>query len=171
MADAFSSRPIELAVYTGSVLLRGSVILPYRRVIDLLNSEDREYISIERATIAPVVHPAQVTGPGTNATVLRRDRVALAGLTAEQSAPLPDDTTAQRAVRAPCLGFLGAYVFHAHFQLMRGQRLIDVMEAQRSDFILFYDATLYLAERPDLPPHQHAGLVVNRHMLDILYLL
>ena len=171
MADVFTNKPIELAIYTDSVLLRGSVILPYRRVIDLLNSEDREYISIERATIAPVVHPGQVTGPGTNATVLRRDRVALAGLNAEQAAPLPDDTTAQRAVREPCLGFLGGYVFHAHCQLMRGQRLIDVMESQRSDFFLVYETTLYVAARPDLPPQSYAGLVVNRHMLDILYLL
>ena len=171
MADMFTNKPIELAIYTESVLLRGSVMLPYRRVIDLLNSEDREYIGVEHATIAPVVHPNQVTGPGTNATILRRDRVALAGLNAEQSAPLPDDTTAQRAVREPCLGFLGGYVFHARFPLMRGQRLIDVMESQHSDFILVYEATLYVAARPDLPAPQYAGLVVNRHMLDILYLL
>jgi hypothetical protein len=45
------------------------------------------------------------------------------------------------------------------------------MEAQRSDFMIFYDADVYLAERPEHPPQHYGGLVVNREALEILYLL
>jgi hypothetical protein len=170
MADMFSNT-IELAVYTNHVLVQGSVALPYRRVIDLLNSEDREYISIDRATVTPLALTNQVTGPNSNPTVLHRRQVVLAGLTSEQSAPLPDDTTAQRSVRTPCLGFVGPFVFHGHVQMLRGQRLLDMLETQHSDFLLFYDVAIYLIDRPDVPAHPHAGLIVNQRMLDVLYLL
>ena len=171
MADAFTNKPIDLTIYTDRVVLRGSVVLPYRRVLDLLNSEDREYINIDRATVAPFV--ARTSKPAR--TARRRCCGECAWCwpgwmpTRRRHCPMirqPSDRSA-----SPCLGFVGPYVFRGYFLLMRGQRLIDMLEAQRSDFILFNDVALYQTERPDLPPHQHAGLVVDRAMLDILYLL
>jgi hypothetical protein len=167
--DVFTS--IDLTAYTDGMMIHGTVKLPYRRVVDLLNSQDREYLSIEQATATPLVLPSQVTGPNANATVVRRDRVILAGMDREGAAPLADDSTARRMAPAACLGFIGAFVFHAHLPMLPNQRLVDVMEVQRDDFMLFYDATLYLAERPELPPRAHAGIAVNRHYLDALYLL
>jgi hypothetical protein len=171
MADPFAANRIELAVYTNEILVRGSVALPYRRVLDLLNSEDREYISIDGATISPLVLIGEATGPNTKATVIRRTNIILAGVSKEQAAPAADDVSFQRSVLTPCLGFIGAFAFNAHLPLLPGQRLLELMETQRSDFLMFYEADIYLAERPEHPPQHYGGLVVNRAALNILYLL
>jgi hypothetical protein len=171
MTDTFALARIELAAFTDRVVVRGSVALPYRRVIDLLNSTDREYISIDGATVGPLVLIGEVTGPNAKTPVIRRTRIILAGVSAEQAAPPADDVSFQRSVLTPCLGFIGAFVFNAHVPLLPGQRVLELMEAQRSDFLLFYDADVYLAERPEHPPQHYGGLVVNREALEILYLL
>ena len=171
MADTFATNRIELAAYTDRVLVRGTVALPYRRVIDLLNSADREYISIDGATISPLVLSGEATGPNAQATVIRRTRIILAGISAEQATPAADDVSFQRSVLTPCLGFAGAFVFNARLPLLPTQRVLELMEAQRSDFMIFYEADVYLAEHPDQPPAHYGGLVVNREMLEVLYLL
>ncbi len=171
MADAFAPNRIDFAAYTNQVVARGTVVLPYRRVIDLLNSADREYISIDGATVGPLVLIGEATGPNAQATVIRRTRIVLAGVSKEQAAPAADDVSFQRSVLTPCLGFIGAFVFNGHIPLLPGQRLLELMETQRSDFMLFYDADIYLAERPEHPPEHYGGLVVNREMLEVLYLL
>jgi hypothetical protein len=171
MADTFMSNRIELAAYTNQVVVRGSVALPYRRVIDLLNSADREYISIDGATVSPLVLIGEATGPNGQATVIRRTRIILAGISKEQAAPAADDVSFQRSIMTPCLGFIGAFAFNAHLPLLPGQRVLELMEAQRSDFMLVYDADVYLAEHPDHPPQHYGGLIVNREALEILYLL
>ena len=51
-------------------------------MIDLLNSADREYISIDGATISPLVLTGEATGPNAQATVIRRTRIILAGISA-----------------------------------------------------------------------------------------
>jgi len=171
MADTFAANRIEVAAYTDRVLVRGTVALPYRRMIDLLNSADREYISIDGATISPLVLIGEATGPNAQATVMRRTRIVLAGISPEQAAPPADDAGFHRAVLTPCLGFIGAFVFNARLPLLPGQRVLELMEAQRSEFMLFYEADVYLAERPEHPPAHYGGLVVNHEMLDVLYLL
>jgi hypothetical protein len=37
--------------------------------------------------------------------------------------------------------------------------------------MIFYEADVYLAEHPDHSPTHYGGLVVNREMLEALYLL
>jgi hypothetical protein len=171
MTDTFTANRIELAAYTDRVVVRGTVALPYRRVIDLLNSADREYISIDGATISPLVLTGEATGPNAQATVIRRTRIILAGISAEQAAPAADDVSFQRSVLTSCLGFIGAFVFNARLPLLPTQRVLELMEAQRSDFMIFYEADVYLAEHPDHSPTHYGGLVVNREMLEVLYLL
>jgi hypothetical protein len=171
MTDTFTANRIELAAYTDRVVVRGTVALPYRRVIDLLNSADREYISIDGATISPLVLTGEATGPNAQATVIRRTRIILAGISAEQAAPAADDVSFQRSVLTSCLGFIGAFVFNARLPLLPTQRVLELMEAQRSDFMIFYEADVYLAEHPDHSPTHYGGLVVNREMLEALYLL
>jgi hypothetical protein len=170
MTDTFTANRIELAAYTDRVVVRGTVALPYRRVIDLLNSADREYISIDGATISPLVLTGEATGPNAQATVIRRTRIILAGISAEQAAPAADDVSFQRSVLTSCLGFIGAFVFNARLPLLPTQRVLELMEAQRSDFMIFYEADVYLAEHPDHSPTHYGGLVVNRQMLEALYL-
>jgi hypothetical protein len=171
MTDTFTANRIELAAYTDRVVVRGTVALPYRRVIDLLNSADREYISIDGATISPLVLTGEATCPNAQATVIRRTRIILAGISAEQAAPAADDVSFQRSVLTSCLGFIGAFVFNARLPLLPTQRVLELMEAQRSDFMIFYEADVYLAEHPDHSPTHYGGLVVNREMLEVLYLL
>src|SRR3954468_5061115 len=108
MADAFAPNRIEFAAYTNQVVARGTVSLPYRRVVDLLNSADREYISIDGATVGPLVLIGEATGPNAQATVIRRTRIVIAGVSSEQAAPAADDVSFQRSILTPCLGFIGA---------------------------------------------------------------
>ena len=127
MADTFAANRIDLAAYTDRVLVRGTILLPYRRVIDLVNSADREYLSIDGATVSPLVLIGEATGPNPNTTVIRRTRIILAGVSQEQAAPAADDVSFQRSVLTPCLGFIGAFVFNARLPLLPSQRVLELM--------------------------------------------
>ncbi|MDQ2807003.1 MAG: hypothetical protein M3Z04_08860 [Chloroflexota bacterium] len=161
-----------LEIYTTSLMVRGTISLPFRRATEILNSADREFISLDAALIAPLAHPAQVSGPHSNTTLIRRMGIYYTATftdPAQARAPTLEFAGVQKRPVA-CYGFLGGFVFHAHLHMRPGSTLLDVLETGKETFLPLTQATVYLVAHPDLPPRQHEVMIINRAYLDVMYL-
>ena len=161
-----------LEIYTDRLLIQGSVSLPFRRATEIMNNADRDFLTIDGARIAPLVQPAQMSGPHAVPTLVRRLQVCYVATATEpgQSKPTGQEFAGVHKVPTPCYGFVGPFVFHAHLHLRPGSQLFEVLETGQEQFIPLTGATVYLIERPDIPPRQHEVIILNRGRLDAIYL-
>lgn len=161
-----------LEIYTASLMVKGTITLPFRRATEILNSADREFIGLDAALIAPLAHPAQVSGPHSSSTLIRRLGIYYAATFTDPAQARPPTLEFAGVQKRPiaCYGFLGGFVFHAHLHMRPGSTLLDVLETGQESFVPLTQATVYLVDHPDLPPRQHEVMIINRAYLDVMYL-
>jgi hypothetical protein len=172
MLPSSGGRSHSLEIYTDRLRIEGTSALPYNRVTDILNTADREFLALDGATVAPLLNPAQASGPNRTTTLLRRLEARYVATTHDRGAPRPVTGEFAHIHKTPvaCYGFLGPFVFHAQLHMRPGAALQDIMEAGGQVFIPLTNATVRLIERPDVPARQHAVIIVNRGFLDMIYL-
>ncbi|HMA36381.1 MAG TPA: hypothetical protein VKY74_18135 [Chloroflexia bacterium] len=164
------THPIEL--FTEHVVVQGTVTLPFRRVTEILNSAERDFVTVDGGTIAPLVHPAQLSGPNRVPTLVRRVQIRYAATYTDPHRVKPPgvEFAAVQKVPTACYGFLGPFVFHAHLHMRAGSVLFDFLQLGGDQFLPLTQATVYLVDHPDLPPRQHEVIIINRLFLDVMYL-
>ncbi len=161
-----------LEIYTESLLVKGTVLLPFRRATEILNSADREFIGLNEALITPLAQSTQVSGPHPGTTLIRRLGIRYAATFTDATqarSPTVEFAGVQKRPTA-CYGFLGGFVFHAHLHMRPGSTLLDVLETGRESFLPLTQATVYLVAQLDVPPRQHEVIIINRAYLDVMYL-
>ncbi|HUS13769.1 MAG TPA: hypothetical protein VM536_02020 [Chloroflexia bacterium] len=167
-----TSQTHPLEIHTDQILIQGTVTLPFRRVTEIMNSADRDFLSIDRAMIAPLVDLSQVSRPNAPTTVVRRMQVRYVATYTDltRARPAGVEFVGVQKVPTACYGFLGPFVFHAYLHMRPGTSLLEVLETGAEDFIPFTRATVYLVARPDAAPRQHEVIIINRRFLDAAYL-
>jgi hypothetical protein len=169
-ASASQTHPLE--IHTDQILIEGTVTLPFRRVTEIMNSADRDFLSIDGARIAPLVNLSQVSRSTAPVTLVRRLQVRYVATYTDPARVRPPGAEFSGVQKVPtaCYGFLGPFVFHAHLYMRPGTSLMEVLETGAEQFVPLTRATVYLASRPDLPPRQHEVIIINREFLDAIYL-
>jgi hypothetical protein len=133
MSDIYTHR---IEIYTASLLIAGSYDLTiYRRVSDAINGEQRRYIPLRDATIAPLERPQQVQ----RVPSLLVDRgEALLVATLAEAAP-PDDYPREEQLRgvAPIttMLFTAAFVVRATLHTRPDMPLAEALERITDDFV------------------------------------
>ncbi len=163
--------PVEL--YTDQLVVQGSLALPFRRVTEIVNSPERDYLSVDGATVTPLLLPHQAGGPNAAPVLVRRTQVRFIATYTDpsQSRATGGEFAAVHKVPMPCYGFLGPFVFHAHLHIRPGNPLLEVLELGSEPFLPLTQATVYQIAHPEIPPRQHEVIIINRTFLDVIYLV
>jgi hypothetical protein len=133
MSDIYTHR---IEIYTASLLIVGAYDLTiYRRVSDAINGEQRRYIPLRDATIAPLERPQQVQ----RVPSLLVDRgEALLVATLVEATP-PEDYPREEQLRgvAPIttMLFTAAFVVRATLHTRPDMPLAEALERMTDDFV------------------------------------
>lgn len=133
MSDIYTH---HIEIYTSSLLIAGAYDLTiYRRVSDAINGEQRQYIPLREATIAPLERPQQLQRVP-HLLVARCE--ALLVTTLSEAAP-PSDYPRGEQVRGvvpvPVMFFTSAFVVRAMFHKRPDFTLGEAIERVTDDFV------------------------------------
>jgi len=133
MSDIYRHR---IEIYTASLLIAGSYDLAiYRRVSDAINGEQRRYIPLRDATIAPLTLPQQVQRVP-NLLVDRGEALLVATL-AEAAPPedYPREEQLRGVVPITTMLFTAAFVVRATLHTRPDMPLAEAFERITDDFV------------------------------------
>jgi hypothetical protein len=133
MSDIYTHR---IEIYTASLVIAGAYDLTiYRRVSDAINGEQRQYIPLRDATIAPLERPQQIQ----RVPSLLADRAkALLVATIEEATPpadYPRDEQMRGVVPVVAMFFTSAFVVRATFHKRPDLTLPEAIERISDDFV------------------------------------
>jgi len=151
MSDIYTHR---IEIYTASLLIAGAYDLAiYRRVSDAINGEQRQYIPLREATIAPLERPQQAQ----RVPNLLVDRAkALLVATIQEAAP-PEDYPRGEQLRGvvpiAAMFFTSAFVVRATFHKRPDLTLPEAIERITDDFVPLRNIQVYplMSGFPPLP--------------------
>jgi hypothetical protein len=133
MSDIYTHR---IEIYTASLVIAGAYDLTiYRRVSDAINGEQRQYIPLRDATIAPLERPQQAQRV---ASLLTDRAKALLVATIEEATPPPDyprDEQMRGVVPIVAMFFTSAFVVRATFHKRPDLTLPEAIERITDDFV------------------------------------
>lgn len=133
MSDIFTHR---IEIYTTSLIISGAYDLAiYRRVSDAINGEQRQYISLRDASIAPLERPQQAQ----HVPHLLVDRAkALLIATLQEAAPpadYPREEQLRGVVPVTAMIFTSAFVVRATLHKRPDLTLHETIERFTDDFV------------------------------------
>ena len=133
MTDTFTHR---IEIYTSSLVIAGAYDLPiYRRVSDAINGEQRRYIPLRDASIAPLERAAQVQRVP-HLLFDRQDAVLVA--TVEEAVPpenYPHEEQLRGVVPVAAMLFTSAFVVRGTFYKRPDLTLTEMLERVTDDFV------------------------------------
>jgi hypothetical protein len=133
MSDIYTHR---IEIYTASLLIAGAYDLTiYRRVSDAINGEQRRYIPLRDATIAPLERPQQ-TQRVPNLLADRGEALLVATI-AEAAPPndYPRDEQLRGVVPITTMLFTSAFVVRATLHTRPNMPLAEALERITDDFV------------------------------------
>ncbi|HWQ13433.1 MAG TPA: hypothetical protein VNL77_11560 [Roseiflexaceae bacterium] len=141
MSEAFTH---HIEVYTTSLVIAGAYDLPlYRRVSDAINGEQRRYIPLRAATIAPLARQQQ---PQSVPELLVDRAEALLVATLAEAAPPPDyprEEQIRGVAPVTAMFFTEAFVVRGTFYRRPNHSLIQALEWTTDDFLPLRHVQLY----------------------------
>jgi len=172
--------PIEhkVELYTDNILIQGTVVASLRRITDLLNQSEVDFLAVHGATITALGQaPSQkVTDSPVMVGRSRIHCVVDASPQPQHPQPRLMQTTGSIGGREayvrkevyPCYVVTGTYAIYGQCHLHPGTTLENVFRGV-DNFIPITKATIYMIARPNMP-WQRDVVIVNRRMLAAMYL-
>jgi hypothetical protein len=141
MTESYTHR---IEIFTASLLITGDYELPiYRRVSDAFNGEQRRYIPLQNATIAPLVR-AQQPQPAPSLLLDRTEALLVA--TIAEATP-PEDYQREEQLRGvvpiTAMFFTEAFVVRGTFHRRPNQTLTEAFERFTEDFLPLSHVQIY----------------------------
>ena len=133
MTDIYTHR---IEVYTTSLVIAGAYDLSiYRRVSDAINGEQRRYIPLRDATIAPLERPQQVQR--VPSLLVDRGEALLVATLAEAAPPedYPREEQLRGVVPITTMLFTAAFVVRATLHTRPDMPLAEALERITDDFV------------------------------------
>ncbi|GAB4109050.1 MAG: hypothetical protein OHK0022_61440 [Roseiflexaceae bacterium] len=133
MSDVFTHR---VEIYTANLVLTGSYDMAiYRRMTDAINGEQRRYVPLRDATVAPLERPQQAQRVP-QLLVDREDIMLVAAL--DEATPPPDylpPEPTRGVVPISVMIFTGAFVMRATLHKRPDFSLADALDRQTNDYL------------------------------------
>ncbi|MBK9714024.1 MAG: hypothetical protein IPO81_22385 [Kouleothrix sp.] len=141
MSDLYTHR---IEIYTSSLIISGSYDLPiYRRVSDAINGEQRRYLPLRDATIAPLERAQQIQRV---ASLLADRGEALLIATLAEAAPpesYPREEQLRGVVPITAMLFTSAFVVRATMHKRPDLSLTETLERITDDFVPLRNVQLF----------------------------
>ena len=167
----------KLELYTQHLIVSGTVKTSFKRISDVLNKGDNQFLKVEDALITPFGKPPTqkpVAGPVMVSLdhlhfvveALRKKQAV------QQTARTSDDLEVRSAYvqkdHHPCFAITGTYAIYGFCYLQPGSTLDSLLRG-RNTYVPITKATLYLVGDSE-SSWERDLVVINRNMISAMYL-
>lgn len=161
----------QIEIYTSTLLISGAYDLPiYRRVSDAINGEQRRYLSLRNATLAPLERPTQAQRVP-NLLVDRHEMLLVATL--QEATPPPEYVREEQVRGVKAVGtmlFTESFVVRATIHQRPDLSLAASLERFTDPFVPLRDVQVHPLYS-SFPPLNRAFAVLARSRIVALYQL
>ena len=169
----------KLELYTQHLIVSGTVKTPFKRISDVLNKGDSQFLKVEDALITPFGKPPTqkpVEGPAMVSLDHLHFVVEALGkkpaAQAQQADRTGDDLEARLAHvhkdHYPCFAITGTYAIYGYCYLQPGKTLDSLLRGSDT-YVPITRATLYLVADTETSWNREL-VVINRKMINAMYL-
>jgi hypothetical protein len=140
----------EIVAFTGELEVRGEVSAwPPRRILDVLNSEQIPYLSVDQASIMPLSRWGKAQPAIADSIVLNKDEIILVWLVRETKVERPLLATAYK-IPQPVIAYAGPFVAQGTLHIIREVTLAQALDAMSERFIALTDPSVLCLSVPEL---------------------
>src|SRR3954452_20248072 len=166
----------RLELYTQHLIITGTVTSPFKRISDILNKGDTQFLKVEVARITPLgKQPAQKPVEGAVMVSLEHLQFVVEQLDKKPAAMQQGQPPADLEVRTAfvqkdhhaCFAITGTYAVYGYCYLHPGASLESLLHGMDT-FIPVTNASLYLVA--DSRSWSRDLVVINRNMISAMYL-
>ena len=168
----------DVELYTSRLLVQGSISGPFKRLSDLVNQREQDYLTVEDAAISALAQSANLKKLGMP-VMIGRSHVHFVTVASEpQAPPGPDQPTGtgQSAPREfyvqklvlPCYALTDTFVIFGHCYLLKGATLQNLLDLSNT-FVPLTKATIYMVSQPNISWKRNV-VIVNKEQLEVMYL-
>lgn len=167
----------RLELYTDTMVIQGSVHGPFKRVTDLLNRGDQDFLAVHKATITPLGQPpsqkvldspVMLARPAIHLAVdLDATDAGFAAPPASAAPPMGRESYIRKRP-FPCYAITSTYVVYGHCHLLQDAHLENMLRGADM-FLPLTQATMYLVARPSVT-WQRPVAIVSRSALTAMYI-
>jgi hypothetical protein len=159
-------------IYTDGLYVHGTLSGPFKRVTDLVNRRDEDYLLVYEASITPVGQAANPRKLATPVLVGREHVHIIAG--SPGGGLQPQAELAQREfyvpkTPVPCFALTDTFSVYGTAHLLQGSTL-DTFLRVGDTFVPITGATIYLNSMPGTP-WQRQLVVLNKAKVQVMYVL
>lgn len=166
------SHSVEL--YTARLFIQGSISGPFKRTSDLINRRDRDFFTVNGATVTPLgqasTTPQKIVAP----VQVGRDHIQFVATSPQQASqspgqggPGPGREYYVHKQAVGCYALTDTFIIHGQCHLLSGTTIETLLQGH-DPFIPITKATIYLIVRPNAP-WQRELVVVNKEKLEVIY--
>ena len=174
--SAMHSHGIE--VYTARFYIEGEISGPFKRMSDLMNRREANYLSVQGAVVAPMDQTAQPKRFEMPISV-GKSHIHFAS-SPEKPAAAPNEGDMQRGIPIgrefyvqkkpyPCYALTDTFVIRGQCYLNEGVTLQSLLDRPDMLFLPITDAAIYMVARPNIS-WQRKLVIVNKDKIEVIYL-
>ena len=162
----------SVEIYTDGLYVHGTLSGPFKRVTDLINRRDEEYLLVYEASVTPVgqaASPRKLAAP----ILVGRSHVHIIATrpgadTQQLAEESPRETYVPKAP-VPCYALTDTFAVYGTAHLLQGATLDSFLQVGDT-FVPITGATIYLNAMPSTP-WQRELVVLNKAMVQVMYVL
>jgi hypothetical protein len=168
----------SLEIYSARFYIEGEVTAPFKRMSDLLNRREANYLSVQGAVVAPLDQASQPKRFEMPISV-GKSHIHFASPPEMPGAdPKPD--APQRGIPIgrefyvqkipfPCYVLTDTFVIHGQCYFNEGVTLQSLLDRPDMLFLPITDAVIYMVARPNIS-WQRNLVIVNKEKIEVIYL-
>ena len=125
----------EVVAYTSQLEVRGEVrAWPPRRILDVLNSEQLPYLTVDQASIVPLSRWGKAQPAGAESVILNKDEIIMVWLVRETEVERPL-LVAKHKIPQRVTAYAGPFVAQGTLHVIREVTLAQALDAMSERFI------------------------------------
>ena len=168
-----------IEIYSARFYIEGDTAGPFKRMSDLLNLRDANYLTVQGAIVAPLDQTSQ---PKRFETPISVGKSHIHFVSSPETPPAPSSTESmQRGIPIsrefyvqkspfPSYALTDTFVIRGQCYLNEGVTLQSLLDRRDMLFIPITDATIYMVARPDVS-WQRNLVIVNKAKIEVIYLI
>ncbi len=153
----------EIAVYTDELEIKGEMkAWPPRRVLDVLNTEQTPFLTIERASVIPLTHWHKSRPSVVESITLNKQEIIFVWPIRETRVEVSEFITVHK-VPQDMTAYAGPFVLQGTLHIISEASLAEAWDLIREDFAALTNPSVFCLTIPELALKQGAVAALNKH--------
>jgi hypothetical protein len=153
----------EVTVYTDELEVKGEMeAWPPRRVLDVLNTAQMPFLTIERASVIPLTHWGKSQPSVVESITLNKQEIIFVWPIREAAVEVSEFMTVHK-VPHEMIAYAGPFIFQGTIHIISEASVAEAWDLIREDFAALTNPSVFCLTIPELTLKHGAVVALNKH--------